>query len=255
MMRLLTRALFGLGQTAARASIVINYAAAGTLNLADVKDGIRESWEAFHNREEDIATGLMDWERNLVDRFVPPGANVLIVGAGSGRDVIPLVERGCRVTGVEPASVPLTIARRVLQRRGLAATLVEGFFEDVSISGPFDVVMFSYYSYSYIPESTRRIAALRKAASLVTVDGPIVVSYPPLPAPHPVLITIARGVAAACRRDWRLEPGDHITIHSRAFRGFAHTFGEGEIERESAAAGLRIAYQVKYPDPVVVLSP
>ena len=46
--------------------------------------------------------GLMDWERDLFDRFVTPGATVLVIGAGTGRDVIPLVERGCR----SPASSP-----------------------------------------------------------------------------------------------------------------------------------------------------
>jgi hypothetical protein len=56
--------------------------------------------------------------------------------------------------------------------------------------------------------------------------------------PHPLFITIARGAGALCRADWRLEPGDHITIHSDAFRGFAHAFSEGEIEREAAAAEL-----------------
>ncbi len=197
--------------------------------------------------------GLMDWERDIVERFIAPDARVLIVGAGSGRDVIPLVERGCEVTGVDPASKALNVARRALRDRQLTATLIDGYFEDVDLTGPFDVVVFSYFSYSYIPQSRRRVHALRKAASLSTSGGRIVVSYPRLPPPHPALIRIGRATAALFRRDWRLEPGDHISVHGGALRGFAHSFAEGEIERETAAAGLEIVSHVRHPDPVAVL--
>ena len=252
-MRLLTRLLFAAGRLSSRVSVVLNHAACGTMSLADVKDGIRQSWEGFHSREEDIATGLMDWERDLVARFVRPGEAVLIVGAGSGRDVIPLVERHCQVTGIEPAAVALGKARKVLRARQLPATLIEGFFEDVAVSGRFDVVMFSYYSFSYMPEARRRIAALRKAASCLTAGGRILISYPPLPGPHPLLIRVARATAAICRTDWRLEPGDHVTIQSSALRGYTHAFADGEIEREAQAAGLDVVYHARYPDPVAAL--
>jgi hypothetical protein len=64
-MRLLTGLLFAAGRLSARVSLVLNYAACGTMSLAEVKESIRQSWEGFHGRDEDIATGLMDWERNL----------------------------------------------------------------------------------------------------------------------------------------------------------------------------------------------
>src|SRR4029453_7212897 len=210
---------------------------------------IRQSWEGFHSREEDIATGLMDWERDLVARFVQPGDAVLVVGAGSGRDVIPLIERRCHVTGIEPAAAALDRARQVLRARQLPATLIEGFFEDVAIPGRFDVVMFSYFSYSYVPEARRRIAALRKAASCLTAGGRILISYPPLAGPHPLLIRVARATAAICRTDWRLEPGDHVSIQSSALRGYAHAFADGEIEREARAAGLDVVHHAIHPDP------
>src|SRR6185369_12335028 len=252
-MRLLTGLLFAAARFSSRVSLVLNYAACGTMTLADVKDGIRQSWEGFHSRDEDIATGLMDWERDLVARFVRPGEAVLVVGAGSGRDVIALVERDCQVTGVEPAAVALGLARTVLRARQLPATLIEGFFEDVAVPGRFDVVMFSYYCYSYIPQARRRIAALSKAASCLTAGGRILVSYPPMPGPHPFLIRFARATAAICRTDWRLEPGDYVTVQSSAFRGYVHAFAEGEIEREAQAASLDVVYHARYPDPVAVL--
>ena len=253
-MRLVTRTFFAMGRFSARVSIVFTYLGAGTLRLAELKDGIRRSWEGFYGRDEDVASGLMEWERDLVDRFVPQGSTVLVVGAGSGRDIIPLVERGCSVTGVEPASTSTAVARRMLQARGLTATLIDGFFEDVALPGPFDVVIFSFYSYSYIPQSRRRIAALRKAAGSLTANGRILVSYPPLQAPHHVLIALGRAAGAVCRTDWRLEPGDLITAHSGGFRGYAHAFQSGELTKEGCAAGLRCVFRSDYPDPVAVLA-
>jgi SAM-dependent methyltransferase len=249
-----TRLLFALGRLSARAAMVLQYAAVGTMTSRELREAIRESWQGFHGRDEDIATGLLDWERDLVERFVAPGARVLIVGAGSGRDVVPLVERGCAVTGVEPASQALAVARRVLRERGLAATLVDGFFEDAVIAGPFDVVMFSYYSYSYIPGSSRRVGTLRKARALLADDGRILVSYSTVPPPHGMLIAAGRAAGAICRTDWRLEPGDVITAHSSALHGYAHAFAEGEIEREAADAGLRVVSHRRYPDPAAVLA-
>ena len=252
-MRLLTGSLLAAGRLSSRVSVVLTYAACGTISLADFRDGIRQSWEGFNSREEDIAIGLMDWERDLVARFVRPGEAVLVVGAGSGRDVIALIERGCHVTGIEPAAAALGLARKALCARQLSATLLEGFFEDVAIPGTFDVVMFSWHSYSYVPEARRRIAALRKAASCLTAGGRILISYPLRTGPPPLIIRVARATAAICRTDWRLEPGDHVRMQGGAFRGYTHAFADGEIEREAQAAGLDVVYHARQPDSVAAL--
>ena len=69
-MRLLSRALFSVGLLSARVAAVANHIAVGMMSLDQLKDGIRRSWEGFYGRDEDVAMGLMDWERDLVDRFL-----------------------------------------------------------------------------------------------------------------------------------------------------------------------------------------
>ena len=91
--------------------------------------------------------------------------------------------------------------RRVLGERHLAATLLEGFLEDVDLPGRFDVVMFSFYSYSYIPGSQRRIAALRKAADHLNPAGHVLVSHAPLVPPHALLIALGRWAGNISRSD------------------------------------------------------
>jgi SAM-dependent methyltransferase len=252
-MRFVTGPLFSIGRLFARISIVSNYLGVSTLSLEEVKDGIRRSWEGFYARDEAISSGLMDWERELMARFIRPGATVLLIGSGSGRDLIPLLEQQCRVTAVDPVLSALDAARRALRQRQLDATLLEGFFEDVPLSGSFDVVVFSFFSYSYIPQSHRRIEALRKAAAHLVPGGHVLISYPSLPQPRLILITLARAAGRICRSDWRLEPGDLVAVHGPSRPGYAHAFRPEEIEAEAAAAGLRFAYRRSYPDPVAAL--
>jgi SAM-dependent methyltransferase len=95
---------------------------------------------------------------------------VLIVGCGTGRDVIALARRGHRVVGVDPAPRAMAIARAACVRHGLTVDLIHGFFEDVDIPGRFDVVMFSYLCYAYMPLSSLRTQALAKARWLLS-DG------------------------------------------------------------------------------------
>jgi SAM-dependent methyltransferase len=231
------------------------YAAAGSRSLEDLKRGIRHRWQGFFNSDADILSGLMPWEVALFDRFIPRGSDVLLVGSGSGRDVVALAERGCRVTGVEPAGDAVHIAERVLANRGLTATFLEGFFEDAAVSGRFDAVMFSFHAYAYFPESTRRIEVLKKAAALLTPGGHVLVTHPAnMERPHGIYVWLGRVAGAVAGTDWRIEPGDLIAVgveHPSAIN-FVHAFANGEVEREAAAAGLRTAFREEFVDDEVI---
>jgi SAM-dependent methyltransferase len=255
-LRLVTVGLFRAGQLCARATRVLNHLAAGTLRIRDLRVGIEHSWEHFTARDDAIAAGLMGWEEELMARFVNADDRVLLVGSGPGRDLVALVGKGYDVTGVEPARRANATARRHLEQRGLSADIIEGFFEDVALPDRFDVIVFSYCCYSFIPDSRRRIAALRKAADHLTSRGRIVISYLTEPSGHPLLIRLARVAAAMSGSDWRPESGDvvHPVARAAPLFHYEHPFRPGEIESEALAAGLRTAHRCDFPDnPVVVL--
>ena len=46
--------------------------------------------------------GLYEWEAAVVDEHFPPGGRVVVTGAGTGREVFALVERGFDAVGYEP---------------------------------------------------------------------------------------------------------------------------------------------------------
>lgn len=258
LVRLVTVALFGAGRLFARATRVLNHLAAGTLTISQLRVGIERTWEEFSARDADIAAGLTRWEAQMIARFVTRDDDVLLVGSGPGRDLVALTGLGYRVTAVEPARRAIATCRRQLEMRNLSADIIEGFFEDVALPRRFDVIIFSGCCYNFIPQSARRIAALRKAGEHLTAPGRILVNYMTERSGHPMLIRLAGLAAAVTGSDWRPEPGDIVlpVDPARPLFHYEHPFKPGEIEAEAAAAGLRTAHRCDFPgSPFVVLEP
>jgi SAM-dependent methyltransferase len=255
---LVAAALFRTGRQFARVTRVLNHLAAGTLTIDQLRIGIERTWEEFSARDSDIAAGLMRWEEEMLTRFVPRDDDVLLVGSGPGRDLVGMVGGGYRVTALEPARLAIATARRQLAMRGLSAEIIEGFFEDVPLPRRFDVIIFSGCCYNFIPESRRRIAALRKASAHLTPGGRILINFMTERSGHPLLIQLARLSAAITRSDWRPERGDVLlpVDPKRALFHYEHPFVPGELEAEAAAAGLRLIERCEFTGaPVLVVEP
>ena len=254
--RLVAFALFQTGRVFARAARVLNHLAAGTLTIDGLRTGIERTWEDFNDRDADVAAGLTRWEEEIIARFVARGDDVLLVGSGPGRDLIALVGAGYRVTAVEPARRAVATCRRQLEMRGLTADIIEGFFEDVALPRRFDAIIFSGCCYNFIPESRRRIAALRKAADHLAPRGRILINYMTGRPGHPMLMHLARFAATVTRSDWHPEPGDIMlpVDSARPLFNYEHRFTPGELESEAVAAGLRTAHHGDVPHtPFIVL--
>ena len=240
------RLLFETARMADRSARAMVYLAAGTRRLEEIRTDKQSVWDAFYRGYPCQQLQLLPWEKEFVDRFVPPRAEVLLIGCGSGRDLVPLVERGCQVTGIDPSREGLTITERLLQARGLCATLICGFFENLEITHAFDVIIFSYYCYGEMPMAARRIAALTKAAALVKHGGHVVVSHATgIGRPRSTFVRFGQIAGSLARSDWRIEPGDFVS-DSRQRRqsfSFTHEFEAGELEREAAAANLRTVFR------------
>jgi SAM-dependent methyltransferase len=254
--RLLRRALVTASRSFDRIGRALLQAGIGTVNLSDLKADIRESWANFYSADADVASGFQWWEQDVVDKFVQPSDRVLVIGSGTGRDTLAFLTLGCTVTGVEPSAAALAVARTALASRGMVATMVEGFFEDVALTGPFDVIVFSWFSYSYTPISARRVESLRKARRLLGPGGRIVVSCVTNPSPpQSRLVAVQRRVARILRTGWVMEEGDNVRLFhpDRSAFAYEHQFRPGEFDAEAAAANLSIVYRNR-EDWVYVLS-
>jgi len=252
----IARLLFHGGRMADRISRVTTYLAAATRRLEEMQADHKRSWDRFYQSHPSQETRLLPWEEACLGRFMISGAKVLLIGCGSGRDLLALVERGCEVTGLDASGEGVRIAERLLSARGLSAKLICGFFESTPLPHRFDVVIFSYYCYAAIPMTSRRVAALEKAAAQLNAAGHVVVSHAAgVQRPRSVLVHAGRIAGALTRSDWRVESGDLLSADSRdrpPSLSFTHAFEHGELEREAAAANLRVVFRHVADDGTVV---
>ncbi len=258
-MRYLTRLLFMAGRAFQLMSAVFLTSAEATLSLDELRGHIATRWQTFNDQPFDVDSGLTPWESEVADHLVKPGDAVLIAGCGTGREVIAYLQRGCVVTGIDPAPRVLGIARELLAERGLSATLIAGFVDEADVPGRFDAVLFGWWTYCQIPESARRIRTLQRLAAQLNPGGRIALNFDILLRPRDIVIRAAQIAGAVAGSDWRMEPGDVAEWRHHGgdpFFAYSHAFVPEEIEHEAAAAGLRITFRCDPPDaPAYILEP
>jgi SAM-dependent methyltransferase len=228
-----------------RAGHAFMYLAAGTLRLQDLQRSIAKNWEDFGRSEDAILSGLLPWELALYDRFLKPEDRILVVGCGTGRDLIALLKHGYRAEGLDVNAGAVARARRMVEKEGLSAELYTGAVETVTLPGSFDVFIFSWFCYGYIPQADNRIGVLRKVTAHLTPGGRILISYVPGERPLRLLpIRLARFMARLTRSEWHPEPGDVIEPSAGDWQAihYEHRFWEDELENEARAAGLRVVH-------------
>jgi tellurite methyltransferase len=108
-----------------------------------------------------------------VSALLPPGARVLDVGCGEGRDSVFFAERGFDVTGVDIARSGLAKAKRLADARGVRARWVCGDIGGLATrrlgEGSFDLV-YSCGSIHYVPRGVRG-RLFRRLRSLTRTEG------------------------------------------------------------------------------------
>lgn len=233
------------GRGLIRAARLLAYATAGVLTRRELGRAAAGRWSDFGIDETYVMSGLFTWEENFYFRFLKPDDHVLIVGSGSGRDLIGLRRAGYRADGLEPSATAVALARSMCDKAGVQADFQVGWIETAEITEKYNVFIFSWYCYSYICDRAARVGALRAAARHLAPNGRIILSYT---VTEPVTRYLPRAATEAVGRltgtDWRPLPTDIIMFEHGGLH-FEHQFLPGEIEEEVAAAGLHIkAHQV-----------
>lgn len=240
-------ALYTGGRILSAASSVTLHAAAGLMRLEHLREASRRAWDEQDalDSEAYISSGLLDWEQEFYPPHLKPGDRILVVGCGTGRDLLALLERGHPTDGLDSGPRLTAIARDMVARRGGHATVLTGAIETTALPADYDVVIFSWFSYSYVPHARCRIEVLRKVKAHLNPGGRLLISYVLFePGRRRDLLPVTRLVARLSRSDWRPEPGDYITHEGpgRYVGHYEHQFRPEEIEAEARAAGLTVVF-------------
>lgn len=238
------RVLWGWANIFFRAANACLYVAAGLLRQDDLRAASRLRWRDFGLSEDYFDTGLELWERRLYSDFLRPSDRVLLVGCGTGRDLMGLLELGYNVTGLEQAPELVELARTHLVRRGMKATVLAGDVERVDFNTSYDAVIFSPGVYSCLNQSASRVATLERLKSCLSDGGRILVSYYGFVSRSRMSEGLTQISAWLNRADWHPEPGDNFSRDETVARvlRYEHLFRAGEVAAECAAAQLRVIW-------------
>jgi SAM-dependent methyltransferase len=243
--------LWGASNALAKGSNACLYLAAGLLRESDLDAASRIRWRESVPEVDDVDHGLDVWERRLYSELLRPADRILLIGCGSGRDLIPLVQLGHNVTALDPVPELVELARANLARRGLAAPVHAGFVETWDIPEAYDVVLFSGACYSYVRPSARRVSTLRRIKAHLTNEGRVVINYMGLVRQSRFATMLTRFSTRVSRADWRPEPGDCFSRDHRPqpILRCEHLFAQGEVAGECRSAGLRVVRDEVRNDP------
>lgn len=204
-------------------------------------------WEAFGAGGPFVDHQLFAWELDLFANHVRANDRILVVGAGTGRDVFPFLEKGHDVTALDIAPRALVTLKERARALGFEVTVVEGSVaEAVLPAASFDAIVFSWFCFSYLRGASARRAALDRCRAALRPGGRILISFPSrhppkdLPAgPSPLERRIARFLGSAPP-----EAGDQFNLGGTAGKPsafFVHAFAPGEIEEAAREAALDVA--------------
>ena len=191
---------------------------------------------ALYRGEDHNSRGFYDWEEDLVDRFLEPGASVVVTAAGGGREVLALARKGMRVAAFEPNAVLVDAGRRLLGDQGVADASLDTCPRDVfpPDAPECDAVVVGWGSYIHIQGRARRVALLRGARSRLQPGAPILLSFWVRPA-GARYFKFVRRIARPIRALRGLPPpelGDTVS------ETYVHWFDRREVEEELVAAGF-----------------
>jgi ubiquinone/menaquinone biosynthesis C-methylase UbiE len=147
---------------------------------AQEKESRRENWEAFWKEKEDVGQVYSNADRiarNLRAIGELRGLKVLEIGAGTGRDSIPLLSLGADVYQLDYAENSLRILKRLADESKLPVTIIGGdTFRLPFRDGMFDVVFHQGLLEHFRPAQAESL--LRENIRVLKPGGHLLVDVP-----------------------------------------------------------------------------
>ena len=162
-----------------RGSSLLSAMAIGACDEQELHARTTSYWDDHEElqTEDQTRSGLMRWENDIYERFLPPSGTIGLIGCGTGRDLFPLVERGYAVDGVDGSAKCIERARENLAELGLEASV---YCADIaSFQFPrkqYDVFIFSWFIYNHLPGQSRRVAILSRLRQKLSAEGRIILA-------------------------------------------------------------------------------
>lgn len=200
---------------------------------------------SYRPRGVTFEAGLFEWEERALERAAfPVGGRLLLGGAGGGRELAALLERGFEVVAFEPSD--LVEAAAELARQHPRARVVRAAFVDLvaavearrgplaeHVARPFDGVVLGWVSFMHVTAESRREALLR-ALRVVAPGAVVLLSFwPRRPERGRLRPALSRALGYLGRG---AEPDLRFAAHA----GFYRALDREGLEALAARTGYRV---------------
>jgi SAM-dependent methyltransferase len=203
---------------------------------------IATEYDQFHKGHP-----LLQLDRELVDQHLganakrPDGSPKLAIdfGCGTGRNLLPLAERGWRVIGVDLSSEMLSEFKKKAIARS-AAIRVNMAQLSCFAAGIADAILCMYSSIGMIQGRTHRRSFMEHAGRVLRPDGMFFVHVHNrgswLRDPGGVRKTVRDWARTRTDKTWEL--GDSVYAYRGLPSMFLHIYSERELRQDIAASGM-----------------
>ena len=126
---------------------------------------------------EHTESGFFDWEAPLIERYFRKGSRILVASAGTGREILALLDAGFSADGFECNPLLLEAGRKLFEQLGQSHSVV--FCEpDMVPPGPriYDGLIIGWGAYTHIPTRFRRVRFLQALRGRTLPHSPLMMS-------------------------------------------------------------------------------
>ncbi|MCR6111986.1 class I SAM-dependent methyltransferase [Bacillus sp. A301a_S52] len=140
------------------------------------------------------------------DRLASCTGDILEPGVGTGRILIPLLERGLKVDGFDVSQEMLKICRNNCEERGLNAKLFEGHMASFSIDTKYEAIVVPTGTFLLLHKREDSIKALKIFYNHLTNGGRLILD---------ISLQTDLSVDKVSTRTWESRNGDIITLETK----------------------------------------
>lgn len=183
--------------------------------------------------------GLFQWEKDVIERYFGHQKNLLLIGAGGGREVLALSQMGFSVDGFEYNQRLVLVANQLLESENLPVKVAVAPKD----RGPesvkqYDGIIVGWGTYTHIQNRTRRISLLKQLRCQAKLNAPVLISFLVRSRDDRrfKLITKFGNVLRMIFSRELLETGDDLVPD------FVHFFTREEVVSELEEAGFKLEY-------------
>ena len=140
-----------------------------------------------------------------IDRLATCKGRILEPATGTGRILIPLLEKGFKVDGFDSSDDMLTICRKNCEERGLYPHLFEGKMESFSLDMKYEAIIIPAGTFLLLHKREDSIKALRNFHKHLVHGGRLIVD---------LFMQTEVSIGKVTTRTWECTNGDSITLEN-----------------------------------------